>query len=202
MSNTTDDRPSDPAPPTAPAHNLAQDLVAMPRRVLRVVRKLGLREEVARRLVDGVLASLGLGPDRSPPPAATPADTGTVLAQERTDLAVERTYWAAERTLMAWIRTALSMISFGFTIGKLGEAIGDIEVPGLRGMRMVGTGTIAYFLVFLGTAALLVAAVQYSLRVQELCERGLRRQPSVEFVVALLLVVLGICAFGSLALKF
>ena len=98
MSNTTDDRPSDPAPPAARPHILAQGLVAVPRRLFRIVRKLGLRDEVTRRLVDGVMASLGLGPDRSPPPAATPADTGTVLAQERTDLAVERTYWAAERT--------------------------------------------------------------------------------------------------------
>ena len=76
-----------------------------------------------------------------------------------------------------------------------------VEVRGLRGMKMVGTGTIAYLLVLLGTAALLAAALQYSLRVQDLCSQGLGRKPSIEFVVAVLLVVLGLGAFSSLVLK-
>ena len=47
-----------------------------------------------------------------------PKDSGTVLAEERTDLALQRSLMAGERTLMAWIRTALSMIGFGFSIYK------------------------------------------------------------------------------------
>lgn len=201
MSHPTDEKPPNSAPEPAPAPTLVEELVGMPGRLVRLVRKLGVSAPLAQRLVDGVMAAVGIGPDKAPPPAATPTDTGTVLAHERTDLAMERTYWAAQRTLMAWVRTALSMISFGFTIGKLGEAIGGIEVRGLRGMKTVGTGTIAYLLVFLGTVSLLAAAVQYSLRVQELCEKGLRRQASIEFIVAVLLVVLGVAAFGSLVLK-
>jgi uncharacterized membrane protein YidH (DUF202 family) len=53
-------------------------------------------------------------------PAATQGDSATQLAQLRTDLALER--------------TALSMIGFGFTIGKLGQAIDEIEVK-----RVLGT---------------------------------------------------------------
>ena len=69
-------------------------------------------------------------------------------------------------------------------------------------MRTIGTGTIAYFLVFLGTAALLVAAVQYSLRAGAFASAAYVASRVSEFVMALLLVVLGMCAFGSLALKF
>jgi putative membrane protein len=192
MSNETGERPPDSEAPQ-PAIALAQDLVGIPARLFRLVRKFGVGELLAHRLVDGIMASLGLGAARANPVEA-PTDTGTVLA-------LERTYLGTQRTLMAWVRTALSMISFGFTIGKLGEAIGDIEVRGLRGMKMVGTGTIAYLLVILGTAALLAAALQYSLRVQDLCSQGLRRQPSIEFVVAVLLVVLGLGAFSALVLK-
>jgi putative membrane protein len=114
---------------------------------------------------------------------------------------MERTYWAAERTLMGWIRTALSMISFGFTIGKLGQTLQEIQVTGLRGMHMIGIDSIAYFLVMLGTGALLAAAVQYSRRVHELCKQGLRRQASVAFWVALVLSLMGIVAFGTLVLN-
>ena len=43
-----------------------------------------------------------------------------------------------KRSLMAWLRTSLSMISFGFTIGKLGQTLQEINVTGLRGMHMIG----------------------------------------------------------------
>ncbi|NLF17067.1 MAG: DUF202 domain-containing protein [Lentisphaerae bacterium] len=184
----------------SPAATLVSELAGFPRRMVGFVRMLGVKEERAHRLVDGVLASLGLGKDTPRPPPATPSDTGTRLAFERTDLAMERTYWAAERTLMGWVRTALSMISFGFTIGKLGQVV-QIEVRGLKGLRTVGAGTIAYLLVIVGTLALLAAALQYSLRVQEFCQQGLRRQPSIAFVVAVLLFLLGVGAFSSLVLK-
>lgn len=154
-----------------------------------------------RKILDGFGAALGIGPSRTRKPAASATDTGTLLAHERTDMAMDRTYWAAERTLMGWIRTAISMISFGFTIGKVGQALGEVEVRGLRGMHMVGVNSIAYLLVILGTVALLAAAVQHSRRVHELCEQGLRRQPSIAFAVALVLSVLGIVAFSSLVLK-
>jgi putative membrane protein len=154
-----------------------------------------------RRILVGFAVALGFGASRTRKPGADTTDTGTRLAHERTSLAMERTYWAAERTLMGWIRTALSMISFGFTIGKLGQTLQDISVATFRGMRLVGIDSIAYFLVILGTIALLAAAVQYSRRVHELCKQGLRRQPSIAFWVALVLSLMGIGAFSTLALN-
>jgi putative membrane protein len=145
-----------------------------------------------RTMVSGFAAALGVGAARQQVGPAP--DTGTALA-------LERTYWAAQRTLMGWIRTALSMISFGFTIGKLGQTLTAIEVHGLRGQRMVGVDSMAYFLVILGTLGLLAAAVQFSRRVHILCEGGLQRKPSIEFVVALVLSLMGMLAFSTLVLK-
>ncbi|HSA61513.1 MAG TPA: DUF202 domain-containing protein [Nitrospiraceae bacterium] len=158
-------------------------------------------ETGVRRFLSGFAAALGIGASIKRKPVADMADTSTHLAHERTSLAIERTYWAAERTLMGWIRTALAMISFGFTIGKLGQTLHDVDVTGFRGMRMIGIDSIAYFLVILGTGALLAAAVQFSRRVHELSKQGLRRQPSIEFWVALVLSAMGIFAFSTLALN-
>ncbi len=154
-----------------------------------------------RKILEGFATRLGIGVSTKPKPGADMTDISTRLAYERTDMAMERTYWAAQRTLMGWIRTALSMISFGFTIGKLGQTLHDVEVAGLRGMRMIGIDSIAYFLVVLGTGALLAAAFQYSRRVHELSKQGLRRQPSIEFWVALVLSAMGIFAFSTLVLN-
>ena len=158
-------------------------------------------ETGVRKFLDGFAAALGIGGSRKQKPGADTTDTSTLLAYKRTSLAVERTYWAAQRTLMGWIRTALSMISFGFTIGKLGQTLQEIKVTGLGGMRMIGIDSIAYFLVILGTTALLAAALQYSRRVHELWKQGLQRKPSIEFWVALVLSLMGIVAFGTLVLK-
>lgn len=116
------------------------------------------------------------------------------LPADATELAMERTYMAAERTLQAWIRTALSLISFGFTIGKLGQAV--VAMPGMG--RMVGTDSLAYMLVSLGTLALAMASVQHWMAVRSMRARGLKRRPSVAFGVALLLTMLGGFAFSAL----
>ncbi len=151
-----------------------------------------------RGVLGALVAALGVGGDRGSAPAGGPTDLGTTLAQERTSLAMERTYWAAERTLMGWIRTALSMISFGFTIGKIGEALRGVEVRTLRGVRVVSLETLAYLFVSLGTLALAAAAVQYAVRVHALRARGLRRQPSIAFAVAIVLTLVGAVALTAL----
>jgi putative membrane protein len=133
-------------------------------------------------------------------PASQTADVNTQLAIARTDLAMERSYLAAERTLMGWIRTSLSMISFGFTIGKLGQALSANQWKGLLGARVVSVQDLAYFLVILGTAALLGAALQHWRRLRELHALGLGNRVSLTLAVALLLTAVGGFAFGSLVL--
>ncbi len=103
---------------------------------------------------------------------------------------------------MGWIRTALSMISFGFTLGKLGDVLQDVEVKGIfRGPRTISIGSIAYFLVVLGTFALLGATIQHILRAHEYRRMGLDRQVSFAVPVAVLLVVVGGFAFSALVLR-
>ena len=142
----------------------------------------------------------GLGKGSTLNPVSHPPDVNTQLAIERTDLAMERNYLAAERTLMGWIRTSLSMISFGFTIGKLGQALSDVQWHGLFGARMVSVKDLAYFLVILGTVALLGAALQHWRRLRELHAVGLGHRFSMTLVVAFLLTALGGFALASLAL--
>lgn len=130
------------------------------------------------------------------------ADVGTELAHERTDMALSRSYLAIERTLMAWIRTSLSMISFGFTIGKLGQVLKDLQIKGPKGgiIRTVSAEEIAHFLVVLGTAALIGAAVQHRIQLRELYASGLQRRLSIAFIVSIVLSVLGGFALASLIL--
>jgi putative membrane protein len=142
----------------------------------------------------GFAAALRLGPGEGP-------DSGRPDVSTR--LAAERSYMAADRTLMAWIRTALSMISFGFTLGKLGQSVAEIQVKGivLGGPRMVSVEGVGYFLVILGTVALLGAVLQYLLSIAEFASMGVRRRASISFFVALVLVVLGGFAFTALVVR-
>lgn len=157
---------------------------------------------MVKKALAGLGFFLGIDLGKKQEPGAGTADKSTRLAEQRTDLALDRSYMAAERTLMAWIRTALSMISFGFTIGKLGEVLKDIEMKGPLGhIRDISVESIAYFLVILGTLALLGATVQHWLEVREYRAMGLRRRFSITFVVALLLSVFGGFALSALVLK-
>jgi putative membrane protein len=122
------------------------------------------------------------------------------LAVIRTNLAVERSALASERTLMAWIRTALAMISFGFTIGKLGDALRDARVN-LLGRRTDILG-VAYYLVILGTLALILGAVQFKVEQAGFAREGLPRRPSLAFWIAVLLALLGMFVFTDLATQF
>jgi putative membrane protein len=118
--------------------------------------------------------------------------------RSNTDLAARRTTMAAERTLMAWIRTSMAMITFGFTIGRLGDALSSREVN-LFG-RTTDIAGVAYFLVIVGTLALTLAAIEYRVDIR-LVSRPAQRRPSVTFIVAILLSVLGLLVFADLVMR-
>lgn len=160
------------------------------------------------KILGGLASMLGLGPDKTDEHDRATGDVGTDLAYQRTGLAKQRTglaldrnMLAAERTLMAWIRTSLSMISFGFTIGKLGQILHEVNVQGILGrVRSMSVQNIAYFLVILGTGALIGASFQHWRRMRELRAMGLRRQVSITFLVALLLSAVGLFTLSALIL--
>ncbi len=87
-----------------------------------------------------------------------PAKTSNELAAERTDLAVERSVMGANRTLMAWIRTALSLIGFGFTIYKV---LLSAAKENLALVREGSPKRIGMFLIFLGTASIIMGTIEY-----------------------------------------
>ena len=130
-----------------------------------------------------------------------PKISNETLASTRTDLALERSGLADERTLMAWIRTSLAMISFGFTIGKLGDALESVRINLILG-RTTDVLGVAYFLVALGTVALVLAAIQFKVESVSLVRRGLKRRPSLALAVAVLLSILGLFVFLDLITRF
>jgi putative membrane protein len=128
-------------------------------------------------------------------------DSVNLAADTSTRLAMERNYMASDRTLMAWVRTSLSMISFGFTLGKLGQVLQDVSIKRLvGGTRTVSIEQLAYFLVIIGTVALLGATIQHWNRMRELHAMGLRHRYSITLLVSLVLVAVGAFAFTALVL--
>jgi len=133
------------------------------------------------------------------PGETSPKDRGTILAEQRTDLAITRTIIASERTLMAWIRTALSMIGFGFTIYKFFQylpeevATGNVKHP--QAPRNLGLSLIA-----LGTLALIAAAWQHRHFLNQIGASEARHVWSVSFVVAILVILIGVITFYGVLL--
>jgi len=164
-----------------------------------------LRTGTGRRRKD--LPAASFLPAHSPETRAESLFQGTHLAMDRTrlagartNLALTRNLLASERTLMAWIRTCLAMISFGFTIGKLGDALSSTKVGLLFG-RTTDIAGVAYYLVSLGTLALMVAALQYRVEVAHLIPSGSKGRPSLAFVIAVLLSLFGMFVFTDLVTR-
>lgn len=127
-------------------------------------------------------------------------DRGTVLAEARTDLALHRTIIASERTLMAWIRTSLSMIGFGFTIYKFFQYL-PAELAAGNVRRPQAPRNLALTLIALGTLALMAAALQHRLTLNEFGASGKRHIWSISFVVAIFVVLIGAVAFYGVLMR-
>ena len=125
--------------------------------------------------------------------------TSDELARERTDLALDRTVIAAERTLMAWVRTSLSMISFGFTLYKFFQYLR--EANQIAATRVHGPRHFGLALIGLGTAALIVAALQHRQYLQRLGARQRQFTWSLAFVVAVLVALIGALTFFGMLLR-
>src|SRR5271154_5412621 len=129
-----------------------------------------------------------------------PKDRGTVLAEERTDLALQRTIIASERTLMAWIRTTLSMIGFGFTMYKFFQYLPE-EIAAGNIARPQAPRNLGLTLIALGTLALAAAAWQHRRFLREIHTSQKSHNWSIAFVVAILVVLIGIVTFYGVLLR-
>lgn len=139
-------------------------------------------------------------PDRIETVDSMQKDSGTILAEERTNLALHRTIIAAERTLMAWIRTALSLIGFGFTIYKFFEYLPQESAAGsIR--RAHSPRNLGMALIALGTLGLVAAAWQHRSFLNELGVSQKRHIWSISFMVAILVVLIGVITFFDVLMR-
>jgi putative membrane protein len=129
-------------------------------------------------------------------------DTEHKLADAQLDhgtrLAFERTYLAHERTQMAWVRTSVALITLGFATAKFGHWLHE-QRP--ERTPLVPPGTVGTLMIVLGLVSLALASIEHgrSLRVLRAQCPGLR--PSLAWVLATLLALLGVLALVVVLLR-
>jgi uncharacterized membrane protein YidH (DUF202 family) len=129
-----------------------------------------------------------------------PEDKGTILAEKRTNLAIQRTSMAAERSLMAWVRTSLSMIGFGFSIYKFFQYLPE-EIASGNIRRPQAPRNLGLTLIALGTLALAAATWQHWRLLREIHASQKNHNWSLAFVVAILVVLIGLITFYGVLLR-
>jgi putative membrane protein len=118
--------------------------------------------------------------------------------ERETRLAYERTYLAHERTEMAWIRTSLTLISFGFAIGKFFHSLHE-QAP--ERPALLSAGSVGSLMIVIGLVALVLASIQHGRALRSLRAECPRLQPSLAWVIAILLALLGILALVVVSLR-
>jgi len=132
------------------------------------------------------------------------------LSSNRTSLALARTRMAADRTLMAIVRTALSLIGFGFTLNKVFTELAEkgILADADLAARRLGGG-----LLFLGLLLLVMGIGSHWHFGHELTKRRarlvelhllhtpLKYHATPTFIMAFLLLVMGLAALGSIIFR-
>jgi putative membrane protein len=119
-----------------------------------------------------------------------------------------RTRLALERTMMSWIRTAVSLIGFGFAIVQFFEHLQ--QMPGVRPAEHPPAAQyLGLALISCGVFALVISLWQHRSSVRYLwggsyavlagmTKEGL--QPPV-VAIAILLILIGVCAFATVVLR-
>jgi putative membrane protein len=113
-----------------------------------------------------------------------------------TQLAVERTLLAHERTLMAWIRTSMAMITLGFSLYKFFFYLREWE-PERHAASAFGARAYGLVMIATGVVSLAIAIWQHRREVKRLGELYPDAPFSLATWLALLIVGLGVLAFGA-----
>jgi putative membrane protein len=156
--------------------------------------------------------------DRASPFAAAPGlegrnadDESFLLSSRRTRLSFQRTRMSADRTLMSVVRTALSLIGFGFTIYQffrfLRQSAGATEMVRAEAARNFSIALVAVGILMLVLG--IVGHVRFMLELRADHEQIVQarlvpddRFPySVTLAVALLLLLIGLCAILSMLVR-
>jgi len=138
------------------------------------------------------------------------ADPSIELSSNRTSLAFERTRMSGDGTLMSIMRTALSLISFGFTIY---EAFHQLAKSGSVAVHVNAARNFGLSLIILGILILAMGIFNHTQLLRRLAERRqrlfglklLRHEKEAlvtpSFVVALLLLLIGLAAAASIIFR-
>ncbi|RZT94976.1 YidH family protein [Rivibacter subsaxonicus] len=133
-------------------------------------------------------------------------DASTELSARRTGMSFQRTRLSADRTLMSVMRTSLSLIGFGFTIFQFFQKLATSEVlknsaaPRNFGEALVWLGLtmlmlgIGYHVAFM----LGLRRERQQLKAEGLIHAETGFPPSLTLIFALLLLLVGFLAVGSI----
>lgn len=118
-----------------------------------------------------------------------------------------RVFFAAERTLLAWVRTGLTIMAFGFVVARFGLFLQLLAAQNLPmhativHSRFDVSNLIGIALVVLGTACMVLGAIQHRSYVGTLPPADVPRSHSAVYPIglSLLLAALGIALAAYLA---
>jgi inner membrane protein YidH len=128
---------------------------------------------------------------------ASPLDTSTRLALERTRVAYER-------TMMAWVRTGTSLITFGFAVYKFFqlEISGtDYQEPLIK-TSLIGPREFGLVLIGIGLLSLLLGTIEHGRDLRMLQDQYPGMPRSGTSMIAVLIGILGLLAFVGVAYRF
>jgi len=116
-----------------------------------------------------------------------------------------RVFFAAERTLLAWVRTGLTIMAFGFVVARFGLflrllAAQQQEVVYTQAHNSI-SNVVGIALVLVGTACMILGAVQHRSYVSTLPAADVPRShdPRYPIALAIFLAALGLGLAAYLA---
>ena len=110
-----------------------------------------------------------------------------------------RAFFAAERTLLAWVRTGLTIMGFGFVVARFGLFLNLLAAQHVVGAlplhsRYDFSNLVGVVLVLIGTACMLLGALQHRSYTATLPPEDVPRSHDPRYPIALALFLAGLGA--------
>ena len=108
-----------------------------------------------------------------------------------------RVFFAAERTLLAWVRTGLTIMAFGFVVARFGLflrllAAQHVATSTTLPSHFDVSGIVGIALVVLGTACMILGAIQHRSYVATLPPADVPRSHAARYPILLSLLLAGL----------
>jgi len=110
-----------------------------------------------------------------------------------------RVHMANERTFLSWIRTSIGIMAFGFVVEKFALFIKQMQM--ILGTAAVGTaapvshgysGVVGILLICFGTLMSLLAFIRFKKVERQIDEDGYRTSLTLDLVLTIMVVMIGI----------